>query len=146
MGVVVATVHDLHFVEDYLYALFSFGAFDAEIYEGEFYVFENGELVDEVKTLENEADVAFAEVGAFAFVEMGYFDTVEDEAAGIGIVEEAEYIQEGGFAAAGGAHDGDEFPFFDFEGEFVKCDGLYLFGAIRFLKFGDLDHDYELFR
>ena len=40
----------------------------------------------------------------------------------------------------------DEFAFFNLEGKFVKCDGLYLFGAIGFLKFGDLDHDYELFR
>ena len=96
--------------------------------------------------MEYEADVAFAEVGSFAFVEVRYFDAVEHEAACIGIVEETEYIQEGRFAATGGAHHGDEFAFFDLEGEFVKCDGLYLFGAIGFLKFGDLDHDYELFR
>ncbi len=89
---------------------------------------------------------AFAQVGPFAFVEMRYFDAVEDEAACIGIIEETEYIQESGLSAAGGAHDGDEFAFFNFEGKFIKCDGLYLFGAIGFLKFGDLDHDYELFR
>src|SRR6185437_2194069 len=79
LRVVVAAVHDLHFVEDGFHALFSFGSFDAKVYEGEFHVLENGELVDEVKTLENEADVTFAEVGAFAFVEVGDFDAVEDK-------------------------------------------------------------------
>ena len=146
LGVVVAAVHDLHLVEDHFHALFSFRAFYAEIDEGEFYVFEYGQFIDQVETLENETDITFPKVCSFPLVEVGDFDAVEQEATAIGIIQETEDIEQGGFAAAGRAHDGHEFSFFDFEGEFVKCDGLYLFGAIGFLKFGDLDHDYELFR
>ena len=100
LGVVVAAVHDLHFIEDHFYALFPFGAFYAEIDKGEFDVFENGQLIDQVEALEYEADITFAKVGPFAFVVMCDFGTVEHEAAAIGIIEETEDIQQGRFAAS----------------------------------------------
>jgi len=130
LRVVIAPVHDLHLVQHGFDALFSFRTFYTEIYEREFNVFEDGELVDEVKALEDEADVAFAQIGAFAFVEMGDFDAVEDKATAIGIVKQTEDIQKGGFTATGGTHYGDELAFFDFESEFIQRDGFHFFRAI----------------
>ena len=145
LRVVVAAMHDLHFVKYSFYALFAFRSFDAKIYEGELDVFENRELVYEVEALEYEADIAFAEIGPFPLIEMGDFDAVEDEAAAIRIIEKTEDIEEGGFTAPGRAHDGNELTFFDLEAELVQRDGFHLFGAVCFLEIGDLDHNNKLF-
>lgn len=77
LGVVVTTVHDLHFVEDDFDALFSFRSFHAEIDEWQFNVFKYGQFVDQVETLEYETDIPFTEVSPFAFVKMRHFGAVE---------------------------------------------------------------------
>ena len=68
---------ELPFIEYDLDALFSFGTFDAEVDARQLHIFEYGQLVDQVKTLEYETDITFAQVGAFAFIEMRYFSSVE---------------------------------------------------------------------
>src|SRR5580658_9922131 len=87
-------MHDLHFIEDGFDSLFPFGSFDTEVDQGEFDIFEYGQLVDQIKALEHETDIPFAKVGAFAFVKVRYFGAVEQKATAIGIVEQAEDVQE----------------------------------------------------
>jgi len=140
LRVVIAAMHDLHFVQYHFHALFAFGSFYAKIDQGQLDIFKHGELIDEVEALEYEADVAFAQVGSFAFVEVRHFYAIEHEAPAIGIVQQAQNVQKSGFSAAGGAHYGDEFPFFDFEAKVIQCDCFHLFGTVYFLKVTDLDH------
>jgi len=94
--------------------------------------------------LEHEADVAFAEISSFAFVEVRYFSAVEYEAASIGIIKQTQDIEECGFSAAGGAHNGYELAFFDFKAEVIQRDGFHFFGTVNFLEVTDLDHVFSV--
>ena len=144
LRVVITTVHDLHLIQYNFYALFALGTFYAKIDEGQLDIFKHCELVDEVKALEYEADVAFAQVGPFAFVEMRYLGAIEDKAASIRIVEQTQDIQESGFPTAGRPHDRNEFSFLDFEAEVVQRDRFYFFGTVYFLEVTDLDHVFSV--
>ena len=84
---------------------------------GQHDVLERGEVRDQVKLLEDEADLLGAEA-----VERGgghaeaYVDAVDAELALGGAVEAAEEVDEGALAGAGGAGDGDPFAGDDGEG------------------------------
>ena len=98
---------------------------------GEEGVFEDGEFGEEVVELEDEAEGVVAEVGAGPAG--GVFEglSAEEDAAGVGGVEGAGDMEEGGFAGAGGAHDGDEFALVKGEGdaaEDLEADGAHLVG------------------
>ena len=71
-------------------------------------VFERGERGDELIGLEDEADGFAADLGEFVFGQVADGGAVEVDVAGGGCVEAREQAEQGGFAAAGGAHDGDE--------------------------------------
>jgi hypothetical protein len=70
---------------------------------------------EEVGGLEDKADAA-AQVAGGEGVDVG---AVEEDAAGGGLVEAVEEAEEGAFAGAGGAHDGEDFVGGDGEGEGV---------------------------
>jgi hypothetical protein len=89
----ITAVHDLHFVQHFLHTLFPFVTFYTQIDQGQFHVFENGQLINQVKTLEYKSDIPFPEIGSFAFVEAGHFDAVKQEASAIWIVEQTQDIQ-----------------------------------------------------
>ena len=78
-------------------------------------VFDDIEGGDEVVELVDEADLPAAEDGQF-FTALGVdVLAVQIDVAAGGDVHTADDVQEGGFAAAGGADDGDEFALFDSE-------------------------------
>ena len=56
------------------------------------YVLEGGQVREQSIILEHETDIPFSQVGPFAFIESGYFNTNEQETAAIRIVEQTEYI------------------------------------------------------
>jgi hypothetical protein len=70
-------------------------------------VFEDGALGQKVMALEDEADLAVAEVGEGEVVESGEVLAIEADGAGGGAVEGADDIEEGAFAGAGWADDGE---------------------------------------
>ena len=74
---------------------------------GEHDVFYRGEVGDEVELLEDEADLVGAEAVELGGAHGGDIDAVDPELSGGGAVEAAEEVDEGGFAGAGGAGDGD---------------------------------------
>lgn len=117
-----------HFVD----ALAAFRSAEAEVGEGEFDVVGHINFVDEVEALEHEAYAAFAQLSAFAFAESGHFLAFEGVASGGGVVEEAEDVEECGFAATAGTHDGNEFAGFDVEVDSVEGDSLDFVGAEGF--------------
>jgi hypothetical protein len=90
-------------------AVLALGGGHAAVGEGELDVFVDGEVADEVEGLENEADLAVADAGALGEREALDGAAVEEVGAVGRGVEQAEDGEEGGFAAAGGAGDGDVF-------------------------------------
>jgi hypothetical protein len=73
---------------------------------GDLHILGGGEFLEEKMELEDETDLAIAEGGEFVFVPVGDFLPGDGDGAFIGAIEQAEEIEEGAFAAAGGSHDG----------------------------------------
>ena len=96
------------------------GGGDAEVEHRHFEIFDDGELLDEVELLEDEADALRADFGELVVGEVGDVLAAEDVVAGGGLVEAAEDVHEGGFARAGGTHDGGELVGFEVEGGFAE--------------------------
>ena len=63
--------------------------------ERKFHVLLHGEFVDEVETLEHEADAPLAVAGAFLLFEVSHFLVVEVILAIGGVVEQSEDAQQG---------------------------------------------------
>src|SRR5258708_6237326 len=75
----------------------------------DFEILENGEIVDQVIALENEADVRFVQLVAFLDVEFVDRLIVEVVFAAPRAVEHADDAEQSGFSRAGRTHEGDEF-------------------------------------
>ena len=88
---------------------------DALVVEGELHVLHGRLEVDEVEALEHEADHPVAVVRRLLFGQVLDELAVQPVFAGVVIVQDAQDIEEGGLAGAGGAHDGHELPAFDGE-------------------------------
>ncbi len=106
-GVMITAVGEADVVEE------GFGAGggisgEAGEFGGEEDVFFGGEGGDELIRLEDEAEFAGAEEGERVFTEAGDFIAVELDGAAGGGIEAGEEAEEGAFAGAGGAHDGNE--------------------------------------
>ena len=139
-GEVVAPVRYGHAVHDGLYAAAAFLGRSAHVEEGEFYVLVHVQLVYEVEALEDEADDALAYVRAVVLLQGAHVAPVEQVGAFGGVVEQADDVEQGGLAAARGAHDGHEFAFPHFEVYLAQGPGLHFFGAEYFLDVLQLDH------
>ncbi len=101
----------------------------------EHHVFYGGEIWDEMKLLEDEADFFGAVADELRFGEFCEIGAIDDYSAGGKGVKAAEDVDEGGFAGAGRAHQGD--PFAGFDGERERVDGAE--GAVLLGKGFDLD-------
>ncbi len=86
----------------------------------EHHVFERGEIWDEMKLLEDEADFLGAKAREAGFVKPRDIDAIDERAAGGGRVEPAENIDQRGLARAGRAHDRDPFARIDAERHAVE--------------------------
>ena len=132
LGEVGGAVGDVHALEDVVDHLLALRGLDLHVDEGQLHVLEDVQFVYEVEALEYEADVAFAVLGALFLFQRAYFLAEELVLARGGVVEEAEDVEEGGFAAAGGAHNGYELTLLDVEGDVVEGYGFDFFGAEYF--------------
>jgi len=83
--------------------------------EGDFKVFVDSEIVDEVIGLKDETDVVLVEFVALLGAELVDGLIEEEVFAGPGTVEHTEDAEECGLACAGGTHEGDELAGLDFE-------------------------------
>ena len=115
LGEVLCTVADVHALENLGHALLALRCADAQVAKRQLHVFVDIELVDQVEALEYEADVALAELGAVLLLEPADLLAEQLVASARGVIEQSEDVQERGLAAAGRAHDGDEFAVLDFE-------------------------------
>ena len=97
-----------HFGEGIEGAFAALGPPDARERESELNVRKDTLVGDEVVALENETDAVVAVAIPVAVLEVFRRDTVDDEVAGIEMVEAANHVEHRGFAGSGLAEDRDE--------------------------------------
>ena len=126
---------DADALEKLLDAWVTFGCWNADQLEGEFDIFEDGEGWEEVEELEDGADLGSAEEGETLGIELAELGGADADGAGVGAVDAAEAIEEGGFAAARGSHEGDAFAGMDGKGDVAENGARF----VGFLNVFDLD-------
>src|SRR5689334_5258284 len=83
-------------------------------------VLQRGEVRNQVKLLEDEADFFRAHAGEFGGAEPGHILAGQPDVAAAGPVETANQVHQGGFAGAGRAHNGQPLAGHDGEGHVVQ--------------------------
>ena len=126
---VLGAVLDGHALHDFRDTLLALGGGDVHVAQRQLDVLIHVQLVDEVEALEHEADVALAELGAVLLLEVAHLLPQQLVAAFRGVVQEAEDVEQGGFAAARRPHDGDKLAVVDFERNAVQREGFDVFRA-----------------
>jgi hypothetical protein len=107
------------------------GAIDFGEAKREFDIFLEGHARKEIEGLEDHADGGAAIAGEIEGRERGDIPAEGEDGAGGGAVESGDEIEEGGFAGAGGAEEGEEFILRDAEGDFVDgADGGCAHGVV----------------
>ena len=112
---------------------FAFGGRDADELERQLDVFGGSESRQQVEELEDGSDLFAAKAGEGIAVELIDAVAVEGEATGVGPVDAAEAVEQGGLAAAGRAGEGDAFAGGDAEGDVIEH-------ATRAVALGDGNH------
>ncbi len=107
-GEVVQAVGHAHRRQRPFGAAAALGAVQAGVGERQFDVGERGGAGDEVEGLEDEAELAVAQVGELVLVEVVGVGAVDQVAPAGGDVEAAKDVHQRALAAAGAAHDRDE--------------------------------------
>ena len=88
----------------------------------------------QVVILKDEANLSAAEDGQFLILEGEDFLAVHLDAAAGRAVQSAEHMQQGGFAGAGGANDGNKLPFLHREVDAVQRVNFIFAGAVNFCQ------------
>ena len=123
----LAAVRDGHAVHHRFHALTAFLGRHTHVEQRQFDVLEHVEFVDEVKTLEDEANNSLAEVCALVLLQVAHVAAIQQVGAFGGIVEQAEDIQQRGFATTRRPHDGDKLAFLHLEVHIAERPGLDFF-------------------
>ena len=106
---------------------------DTLIDQGKGDVFQGVELLNEVVTLEDKADLPVADAGQAAVGKRGDVGAVEMVLAVGGDIQTAQHVHQGGLAGAGLAHDGHKFSPVDLEGDTVQRPHLALLPLVVYL-------------
>ena len=125
---------DGHTLQNVVYTLFTFGSLDAEIGQWQLHVLEYVQFVYQVEALEDEAQIAVAQVGTVVFLPLGHFLPHEPQFARGGIIQQAYDVEQRGLATARRAHDGYKLARMYLQVHFVQCGCLHTFGAEYFGK------------
>ena len=114
VGIEVLLADDLEAVQHVADDAVALALLDVAIGQRNVEVLVDGERIEQVIALENEAEVFLVQLHAIFFVEL--VDGVLDQVilTGPGAVVHAEQVEQRGFARAGRSHDGDELAFLDF--------------------------------
>ena len=108
LRIVARPVDDAHAVQHLVDLRLALRLAEAEIAQRQLHVLENVHVVNEVEALKHEADDAAPQRQTVALAQAAHVATVEEIAARVGGVEEAEDVEQGGLAATGRAHYGYE--------------------------------------
>ena len=115
LRIMLGAVADVHPLQDGSNHFLALGWLHTEVGEREFDILEDVQFVYQVEALEDEADIALANLRALLFFEVANFFVAQVIVALGGVVEQAQNIQERGFTATRGAHDGDELAILNFQ-------------------------------
>ena len=102
-------------------------------------VFLDGQSRDQVEKLKHETDMTAAEKGAFDLVQTGYNPIIDTDGAGVGQVDAAEQVQQGGFAGAGLAEQGNELATVDIQIQVGEDDSSVIAFGVVFAQVADRD-------
>ncbi len=128
---------DLETVEDIGDHTVALGFFDVAVGKREIEVFRNGQIIEQMILLKNEANVFLVQLNALAIVEPMDFVIGKLKVALPGAVEHSNDAHERGLACAGWPHNGDEFALTDFEVDPAQDPR---FASAGFIKLFDIDH------
>jgi hypothetical protein len=107
VGAALELVAEAHEIEEIRGAIFHFSQGEQPgAAHGNLDVFRGGEFLEQKMELEDETDFLVAKKGEFVLVQIGDELPGDFDRAAVGLVEEAQQIEERAFAAAGRAHDG----------------------------------------
>ena len=115
LGAMVEAVAQTHHLREPLAVFETGGEVAALVEQGDVDVLDDGELLDEVVALEDEAQRAPTEGGERVVIHRRHVHAAEEILPGAGPVEAAEDVEKGGLAGTGRAHDGDVFAGHDGE-------------------------------
>jgi len=132
--------HELHLLQHRQHPFLPGRGRDAEIEQRQLHILKHRQLVDEVEALEDEADIRFAELGPPALGVAGNLLTQEEVFTRAGRVEQAEDVEQRGFAAARGTHHRDELPRLDRQVHLVQGGGFDVLGGVDFFQVPCFDH------
>ena len=138
-GEVVGPGGEADLAEQVVRALAHGGVREAAIGEdGHHHVFQRREGGDEVVILEDEADGVAAEPGKGCVVQGAGFVAFDEEAALGRAIQQADDVEQGAFAGAGRADEGDEFAAFQSEVDLMQH--LHLHRGAEIVGFADIFH------
>ena len=80
-----------------------------------------------------------------AFLHCAHFLAIQPISALVGIVQQSQYVQQGGLAASAGSHDGDKIAFLHLQADAVQRHGLHFLGTERPYNVFCLDHLFSVF-
>lgn len=132
---------DVETVEGIRDERFAFSLFDVPIRKWDVEVFADGEVVEEVELLEDEADVFLVEFGAGALVELVDGVAVQMIFTGPVAVVHAENGKERRFAGAARSHEGHEVAFVYLEADLTEDEEFTGLGFDGFFDVLEFDHD-----
>src|SRR5262249_48034542 len=111
--------------------------------EGNFQVFENSKVVDQMIALEDETNIGFVELVAFFNVEF-VNGLIEKKIFAIpGAIEHADDAEQSGFACAGGSHESDEFAGHDIQRDAAEDEKFTAAGLERFFEVAHLNQRFH---
>ena len=136
----VAAVGDADAVHRGIDALALFLRRHVAIGEAKRDVLADRQLVDQVEALEHEAEAVAAQLRELRLGLLRHVVVLEHVAAARRPVDRAEDVEQGRFAAAGRAHDGDEFARIDREIDVGQRRGFYFVGTEQAADAVEMDH------
>ncbi len=113
-------MRDTDAFQDFLDTFSTLAGGDLLVEQWQHHIFRHCQFVDQVKALEDKADIFLANVSEPVFRIAGDVLACEFVAAGVRRVEHAEHIEQRRLAATGRPHDGDELTGIDFEVDHVE--------------------------
>ena len=112
-GLVPPLISQAHLFQGRLGPLPALSLGNAGVHQRDLHVLRQIQFGQQIILLENEAQKLVADLGQLVFVHLAHILAVQEVGSIGGDVQTADDVHAGGFAGAGGAHNGNKFPLID---------------------------------
>ena len=129
-------VAEPHFFQSFFCQFPAIAAAAGAIEQGDFHVVQYREVVDEVETLENEANLLIADTSQLLVFVALQLAIVDGHFTFGRLVKQTHDVEQSTFATARRAHDGYKLPFLDVYIDVVQGQGFNGTGAVHFFDAG----------